>query len=242
MSVFWFEFLAALAPNHLVSTERRAPAARVPSDAGLAGRMMLVRRCEMLPSSASCAATWPGRAGRSTGRQARCAASRLPPGLREADRLPEPIFTPSTKAAIGDHDEHIDVRRRGRLVGGDRAEEARALSLAAYRRAAAHAARRGIILADTKFELGVLDGSLVLADEVLTPDSSRFWPADALGARPHPPELRQAAGARRAGGVGLGQGAAAPAAVAGHDRRHPGALRRGLRAAVRPSFAAWPGG
>jgi phosphoribosylaminoimidazole-succinocarboxamide synthase len=102
----------------------------------------------------------------------------LPPGLRESDRLPEPIFTPATKAAVGLHDENISEAEAGRLIGSDNLQRLKALSLEIYRRAAEYASRRGIIVCDTKFEFGVIDGRLTLVDEVLTPDSSRFWPAD----------------------------------------------------------------
>ena len=104
--------------------------------------------------------------------------SALPAGLQESDRLPEPVFTPSTKAEIGDHDENISFDAAVDLVGREMAEKARDVSLELYRRGSAWAAERGIIIADTKFELGLVDGELVVADEVLTPDSSRFWPAD----------------------------------------------------------------
>jgi len=114
---------------------------------------------------------------------------RLPAGLRESDRLPRPIFTPTTKAPVGTHDEAMTFDDVVAAIGGEQAEAVRALALAAYRRGVAHAEERGIILADTKFEIGVLDGELVLADEVLTPDSSRFWPADAWQPGTVPPSF-----------------------------------------------------
>ena len=134
----------------------------------------------------------------STGRAARSAGSSCPPGLRESDRLPEPIFTPATKAEIGDHDENIDFERAAEIVG-DRAlmEELRRISIELYQRAAEHAAERGIILADTKFEFGRHAGAeIVLGDEVLTPDSSRFWPADSYEPGALAALLRQAVRAR----------------------------------------------
>ena len=144
-----------------------------------------------------------------------------PTGLQEADRLPSPIFTPTTKAPVGTHDEAMTFDDVVAAIGGEQAEAVRALALAVYRQGAAHAERQGIILADTKFELGWVDGELVLADEVLTPDSSRFWPADAVAAGHDAPVVRQAAGARRAGGVGLGQDPAAARPVGRYRRRHP---------------------
>lgn len=174
MSTFWFEFLAGEAPNHLVSTDL----ASLPSEAQrpeLAGRMMLVRRCEMLPIECIVRAHLAGSAWKEYRERGTVHGTSAPAGLREADPLPQSIFTPSTKAASGTHDENITFDDAVAIVGATRAEEARALSLAVFRRAATHAAERGIVVADTKLELGVLDGRLVLADEVLTPDSSRFW-------------------------------------------------------------------
>jgi phosphoribosylaminoimidazole-succinocarboxamide synthase len=176
MSSFWFEQLADVAPNHLVSTDLSA----LPPDAQdpwLAGRMMLVRRCEMVPVECVVRGYLTGSGLKDYRANGAISGVHLPPGLQESDRLPAPIFTPTTKAPVGVHDEAITFDAVVALLGGERAEEVRALSLLAYRRAAAHAEGRGIILADTKFELGLLDGALVLADEVLTPDSSRFWPA-----------------------------------------------------------------
>ena len=133
-------------------------------------------RC--FPSSASSAATWRDPDGRTTARPARSAAIGFPEGLRESDRLPEPIFTPATKAQEG-HDENIDRARAAELVGEELFAQAERISLELYRFAADYALERGIVIADTKFELGVApDGTLTLGDEALTPDSSRFWPAD----------------------------------------------------------------
>ena len=176
MSAFWFEQLRGVAPNHLISTDVAAlpPEAR---DQELAGRMMLVRRCEMLPVECIVRGHLAGSAWKEYRAAGTVHGERVPAGLQEADALPAPMFTPSTKAATGDHDENIGFDDVVSLLGGPRAEQARALSLAVYRAAASHAEARGIVVADTKFELGLLDGELVLADEVLTPDSSRFWPA-----------------------------------------------------------------
>lgn len=172
MSVFWFELLAELVPNHLVSADDP----RIPPE--VRGRALLVRRLEMLP--VECVArgylTGSGLADyRATG--AVCGIE-LPGGLVESSRLPEPIFTPATKAELGAHDENVSFAAVAGQVGQQRAEELRELTLRIYRRAAEHAESRGVILADTKFEFGVSAQGLVLGDEVLTPDSSRFWPAE----------------------------------------------------------------
>jgi phosphoribosylaminoimidazole-succinocarboxamide synthase len=188
MSAWWFAELHALAGNHLVSTALDAlPAtARRPE---LAGRIMLVRRCEMLPVECIVRGYLAGTGWKEYQSTGTICGVALPAGLREAGELPKPLFTPSTKAATGIHDENITFDATVELVGGDRAEEARALALAVYGHAAAHARARGLIVADTKLELGVLDGELVLADEVLTPDSSRFWPADAWQPGRTPPSF-----------------------------------------------------
>ncbi|GGM08938.1 phosphoribosylaminoimidazolesuccinocarboxamide synthase [Nakamurella endophytica] len=176
MSVFWFELLADLVPGHVVATEDR----RIP--ASVRGRALLVRRLDMVP--VECVArgylTGSGLADyRSTG--AVCGIT-LPPGLDEADRLPEPLFTPAAKAELGAHDENIGYDDVVATVGAERAQQLRDLTLALYARAAEHAAGRGVLVADTKFEFGLDGHRMVLGDEVLTPDSSRFWPVD--GYRP----------------------------------------------------------
>jgi phosphoribosylaminoimidazole-succinocarboxamide synthase len=173
MSVFWFELLADVVPQHLVAWDDE----RVPAE--VRGRALLVRRLAMVP--VECIARGYLAASRLADYRATGALSgvSLPAGLVESDRLPEPIFTPTTKADLGRHDEDITFDDVAKEVGADLAERLRDATLRVYRRAAAHAAERGVILADTKFEFGVAhDGTLVLADEVLTPDSSRYWPAD----------------------------------------------------------------
>jgi phosphoribosylaminoimidazole-succinocarboxamide synthase len=186
MSAFWFDLLGETVGNHLVSTDL-ASLPQEARDPVLAGRVMLVRRCEMLPIECIVRGHLAGSAWKEYAAAGTVHGTRVAPGLREADPLPRPVFTPSTKAASGTHDENITFDRAVALVGGERAEEARAISLAAFARAAAHAQARGIVVADTKFELGVLDGGLVLADEVLTPDSSRFWPAGSYEPGSTPP-------------------------------------------------------
>jgi phosphoribosylaminoimidazole-succinocarboxamide synthase len=173
MSVFWFERTAAIVPNHLVSA-----ADGVPEE--VRGRAIRARKLEMVPVECVVRGYLSGSAWRDYGRDGAVCGIALPPGLRESERLPEPIFTPATKAQVGDHDENVDFDRAAQIIG-DRSllERLRDVSIALYRHARDHARERGIILADTKFEFGLdADGALTLGDEALTPDSSRFWPAD----------------------------------------------------------------
>ncbi|WP_208325904.1 phosphoribosylaminoimidazolesuccinocarboxamide synthase [Amycolatopsis arida] len=176
MSVFWFELLADLLPNHLVAYGA-SDDPRIPAE--VRGRALLVRRLEMLPVECVARGYLAGSGFADYRRTGAVCGVALPPGLAEADRLPEPIFTPATKAELGAHDENVSLAEVAATVGAERAERLRELTLRVYARGAEHAAGRGIILADTKFEFGVdPSGTLVLADEVLTPDSSRYWPAD----------------------------------------------------------------
>jgi phosphoribosylaminoimidazole-succinocarboxamide synthase len=171
MSVFWFETTGHICPNHYLSQD-------VPAE--VAGRALRVRRLDMYPVECVARGYLSGSGWREYRETGAVCGIELPPGLRESDRLPEPIFTPATKAEIGEHDENIDFDRAAELIG-DRAlmEELRRATLELYEHASAHAAERGIIIADTKFEFGASPGAeVVLGDEVLTPDSSRFWPAD----------------------------------------------------------------
>jgi phosphoribosylaminoimidazole-succinocarboxamide synthase len=172
LTAFWLDRTADLCPNHLVSLTE------VPEEHR--GRAMLVERLEMVPVECVVRGYITGSGWKDYQATGAVCGIGLPEGLRESERLPEPIFTPATKAEIGDHDENVDFDRAAEIVG-DRPllEELRRLSIAIYERAADHARERGIILADTKFEFGRRpDGAIVLGDEVLTPDSSRFWPAD----------------------------------------------------------------
>jgi len=171
MSVFWFEQTESICANHFLSEE-------VPDE--VSGRAIRVRRLEMYPVECVVRGYLSGSGWREYRESGAVCGIELPAGLSESDRLPEPIFTPATKAEVGDHDENIDFDRAAEIVG-DRGlmEELRRVSIEVYRRASEHAAERGIIVADTKFEFGRSpDEAVVLADEVLTPDSSRFWPAD----------------------------------------------------------------
>jgi phosphoribosylaminoimidazole-succinocarboxamide synthase len=171
LSVFWFERTGGIVRNHLASTD-------VP--AGVEGRALVVEKVEIFPVECVVRGYLSGSGWREYSRDGAICGIELPPGLRESDRLPAPIFTPATKAELGAHDENIDFDRAAEIVGDRGAmEELRRLSIEIYEFAAAHAEQHGIILADTKFEFGrAADGEVTLADEVLTPDSSRFWPAD----------------------------------------------------------------
>ncbi len=171
LSAFWFERTESIVPNHMVSITEG-----IPDDAR--GRAMVVRRLEMLPVECVVRGYLSGSGWKDYQRTGAVSGIELPPGLRESDQLPEPIYTPSTKATEG-HDEAIDFEGTVSLIG-DRglAERVRDASIAVYNACAEHARERGIILADTKFEFGLAGGELTLGDEVCTPDSSRFWPAD----------------------------------------------------------------
>lgn len=176
LSVFWFGLLGI--DHHLVTTD----VARYPLPAGvdrqvLRGRSMLVRKADVVPIECVVRGYLSGSGWKEYRRDGMVCGIRLPAGLRDSDRLVEPIFTPATKADSG-HDENISFDRMAAAVGYDLAAELRRLSLQLYRRGAEHAAAQGIIIADTKFEWGQVNGRLILVDEVLTPDSSRFWPAD----------------------------------------------------------------
>jgi phosphoribosylaminoimidazole-succinocarboxamide synthase len=239
-SAFWFEYLAADVANHVVSTALTALPAEA-QDPWLAGRMMLVRRCEMVPVECVVRGYLAGSGWKEYQSTGSVCGLRLPSGLREADRLPEPIFTPTTKAPVGQHDESLTFDGVVGIVGGDRAEEVRALSVGVYRRAAAHAEGRGIILADTKFEIGVLDGALVLADEVLTPDSSRLWPADAWVPGRTPPSFDKQPVRDELEASGWSKTppppALSPATIAATRARYVEAYER----LSGRSFADWPG-
>ncbi|MEV4604059.1 phosphoribosylaminoimidazolesuccinocarboxamide synthase [Amycolatopsis sp. NPDC049253] len=173
MSVFWFTQLADLIPNHLVAWDDP----RIPAE--VLGRALLVRRLDMLPVEAVARGYLTGSGFSDYQRSGSVCGVELPGGLVESARLPEPIFTPATKAELGEHDENVSFETVAAQIGASRAAEVREATLAIYRRGAEFAAERGILLADTKFEFGLdADGRLVLADEVLTPDSSRYWPAE----------------------------------------------------------------
>jgi phosphoribosylaminoimidazole-succinocarboxamide synthase len=175
LSLFWFDLLRDVIPNHVLSaTEFPAPFDTYGDE--LAGRSMLVRKTAPLPIECVVRGYLSGSGWKDYRATGQICGIPLPGGLRESDRLPEPIFTPATKAATG-HDENISFEQAASLIGSERARQVREVSLEIYRRAAAYAEPRGILLADTKFEFGLLNDELIWIDEALTPDSSRFWPA-----------------------------------------------------------------
>ncbi len=193
MTAYWLEELADLAPNHLITADTADfpdGAAALPGGlAGLAGRSMLVHRADMLDFECIVRGYLAGSAYKEYERSGTVHGMPMPAGLRHADRLPEPIFTPSTKAPVGGKDLNIGMAEAIDLVGKESAEAASELCLAAYSRAADRAEEQGIVICDTKFELGYIDGKLSLCDEVLTPDSSRFWPADNCAPGTNPPSF-----------------------------------------------------
>ncbi len=174
LTEYWLDQVADIVPNHLISVD---------------GSSMLVRKAEMLPVECIVRGYLSGSAWKEYTEKGTVHGTPLPPGLQQSQQLPDPIFTPSTKAAAGDHDENISFDQAAELVGKDVAAEAAAISLRVYERAAARALGAGIIIADTKFELGWIDGRLALCDEVLTPDSSRFWEASAWQPGTTPPSF-----------------------------------------------------
>ena len=178
ISAFWFDKFADIVPNHLVSIDP----ADFPEEFAeyrdyLAGRAMLVKKAQTIPIECIVRGYLTGSGKKTYDENGTVCGIQLPEGLTEASKLPEPLFMPSTKAEIGDHDENISFERCCEIVGEDIATQIRDLSLKIYKAAAEYAATRGIIIADTKFEFGVIDGKVTLIDECLTPDSSRFWPA-----------------------------------------------------------------
>lgn len=237
ITAFWLDQLSEVAPNHLVSLDVPASAGDVPD---LEGRVMVVRRAEMLPVECIVRGYLSGSAWAEYKASQTMHGQALPPGLRQSEKLPEPVFTPSTKATSG-HDENISFDAAADLIGRELAEEVRRISLAAYQRGAELAAQRGIIIADTKFELGMIDGRIALCDEVLTPDSSRFWPADEWEPGTTPPSFDKQPLRDWLEGTGWGKTPPPPTLpdeVVGATRnRYIQAYERltGLR------FADWPG-
>ncbi len=190
ISNYWFALTTHIVPNHLTDTPPVDVVATENERAQVRGRSVVVRRLQPLPVEAVVRGYLIGSGWKDYQAHGEVCGVRLPPGLQIASRLPEPIFTPATKAEAGDHDENISFDRMVDLVGAGRAERVRELSLQLYAFAAAHAERRGIIIADTKFEFGLdASGELVLMDEIFTPDSSRFWPADQWRVGSSPPSF-----------------------------------------------------
>ena len=180
ISLFWLEQLKDVIGNHLISADvADLPEQFKPYADYLRGRFMLVKKAEMFPVECIVRGYLAGSGLKEYQQQGTVCGIQLPEGLVNSSKLPEPIFTPSTKAEIGDHDENISFERCAQILGKDAATQLRDLAIKVYSVARDHAAENGIIIADTKFEFGVIDGEIILADEVLTPDSSRFWPGDA---------------------------------------------------------------
>jgi phosphoribosylaminoimidazole-succinocarboxamide synthase len=177
ISLFWFDIMASLVDNHVITADvLQYPAACHPYEEDLQGRSILVKKARPLPVECVVRGYITGSGWKSYRKDGTVCGIRLPEGLVESDRLPEPIFTPSTKEELGKHDINIDFDEMVRRIGSPLAEQARDLSLSIYQKGSQIAAEKGILIADTKFEFGLVDGKLILIDEVLTPDSSRFWP------------------------------------------------------------------
>jgi phosphoribosylaminoimidazole-succinocarboxamide synthase len=187
LSLFWFDLLKDTVKNHLLTTDiTQFPSACAPYLNQLEGRSMLVKRAEMFPVECVVRGYISGSGWKDYKQTGSVCGIKLPPGLRESDKLPEPIFTPAAKNNVG-HDENISFQQMVNSIGQKPAEDLRDLTIKIYEKASNHAAGKGLILADTKFEFGIIDGEITLADEVLTPDSSRYWPAETYnpgGAQP----------------------------------------------------------
>lgn len=177
ISLFWFEMMKTLVPNHVISSDpNNFPKACQPYVDTLKGRSMLVKKTTPLPIECVVRGYISGSGWNDYQSSGRICGISLPSGLAESEKLPEPIFTPSTKADIGDHDINIDAEAAIKLVGQKRFETVKSLSIEIYKKGAEYADKKGIIIADTKFEFGIVGDNLILIDEILTPDSSRFWP------------------------------------------------------------------
>ena len=215
MALFWFNKLSHIVPNHLTGD---APESAVAADevAQVKGRSMLVKRLKPLPIEAVVRGYLAGSGWKEYQQNSQVCGVVLPPGLKNASRLPTPIFTPATKADIGDHDQNIPFDRMAEIIGPALASQVRDTSIQLYQEAAAYALARGIIIADTKFEFGLdEDGKLVLMDEILTPDSSRFWPVASYAEGTNPPSydkqfLRDWLESVQVGGVAWNKRAPAP--------------------------------
>ena len=188
ISLFWFDFLKGI-PNHLISADVASRPELKPYAADLQGRSIIVRKAKIFPVECIVRGYLVGSGWKDYCKTGVVSGIKLRAGYRQADKLDEPLFTPSTKAAVGDHDEAISFDGVAKLIGADKASRIRDLALDIYSRARDYAASRGIIVADTKFEFGEVDGKIILADEVLTPDSSRFWPAESYKPGANPPSL-----------------------------------------------------
>src|SRR5210317_608 len=179
LSLFWFDFLGDILPNHLITADvDKYPSVCQPYLEELRGRSMLVKKAEPLPIECIVRGYLSGSFWKAYQKDTNVCGFALPPGMIESDKFDKPLFTPSTKADLGEHDENISIAKMEELVGKEVAAKIIDVSVKLYQKAAGYALSRGIIIADTKFELGWYEGELILIDEVLTPDSSRFWPLD----------------------------------------------------------------
>lgn len=179
LSLFWFEYLKDIVPNHLITANvEEYPAVCAPYREQLAGRSLLVKKAKPLPVECIVRGYLSGSFWEAYKKDPTVCGVALPAGMRESDKFPEPLFTPSTKAALGLHDENISLAEMEKIVGREQTARIKDICLRLYEKAADYARSRGIIIADTKFELGIYNGEILLIDEVLTPDSSRFWPQD----------------------------------------------------------------
>lgn len=179
LSLFWFDIVQPLVQNHVVARDvDQYPAVCRPYADVLKGRSMLVKKAQPLPIECIVRGYISGSGWKEYSETGKICGIQLPQGLKESQKLPEPIFTPSTKAELGEHDINIDFEETARLIGQAKADKIRELSVAIYKKGAELADRKGIIIADTKFEFGFIDDDFILIDEILTPDSSRFWPKD----------------------------------------------------------------
>lgn len=179
LSLFWFDMLRDIVPNHLITAEvDQYPEVCRPYREQLEGRSMLVRRTRVMPYECIVRGYLSGSFWQAYQKDTNVCGFRLPAGLRESDKFEKTLFTPSTKAELGEHDENISLARMRELLGEEPAAEMADISVRLYEKAADYALGKGVIIADTKFEFGMADGQLILIDEVLTPDSSRFWPLD----------------------------------------------------------------
>ena len=179
ISLFWFDIMQPLVQNHVIARDvKQYPPACRPYEDVLRGRSMLVKKAQPLPIECIVRGYISGSGWKEYCETGAVCGISLPEGLKESEQLPEPIFTPSTKAELGEHDINIDFVEASRLIGQKQAEKIRELSLAIYKKGADLADERGIIIADTKFEFGQIDDDIILIDEILTPDSSRFWPKE----------------------------------------------------------------
>jgi phosphoribosylaminoimidazole-succinocarboxamide synthase len=191
ISLFWFDFLSDIVPNHIVTANvSEFPAELQPYADQLEGRSMLVKRADMFPVECVARGYLAGSGWKEYQESRSVCGVELPAGLKNASRLPEPIFTPATKAEAGEHDENITFKTASAMIGAELANQVRDVSIALYARAAEYALTKGIIIADTKFEFGLdAAGTLTLMDEVLTPDSSRYWPVEGYAEGQNPPSF-----------------------------------------------------